>query len=101
VHCAPAAATTRSVAPSGTLLKIVFLNPFILGKRVRVLMALPNPRRITAIQELVEAGTLKLVIDRSYPLREAAQALRYLGEGHSKGKVVIEVVSAEESAIAV
>lgn len=84
--------------PVRTLLQILFLGPFISGKRVRVLVAMPSPQRIAAIQELVEAGTLKLVIDRSYPLREAAEALRYVGEGHSKGKVVIEVAPANHVA---
>jgi D-arabinose 1-dehydrogenase-like Zn-dependent alcohol dehydrogenase len=38
---------------------------------------------------LCEAGTIVPAIDRRYPLREVPEALRYLGEGHAKGKVVI------------
>ncbi len=41
------------------------------------------------LQELLEAGKVRAVIDRSYDLGEAAEALRYLGEGHARGKVVI------------
>ena len=43
------------------------------------------------INELLEADKVKPVIDRSYPLSETADALRYLGKGHAKGKVVIIV----------
>jgi NADPH:quinone reductase-like Zn-dependent oxidoreductase len=43
------------------------------------------------IKELLEAGKVKPVIDRRYPLREVPEAIRYLGEGHAKGKIVITV----------
>ena len=39
-----------------------------------------------------EAGKIVPVIDRCYPLSEAPDALRYLGEGHAKGKVIITVL---------
>jgi NADPH:quinone reductase-like Zn-dependent oxidoreductase len=41
--------------------------------------------------QLIESGKVKLVIDNRYPFSETAKALRYLGEGHVKGKVVISV----------
>ena len=41
--------------------------------------------------ELFEAGQLRSVIDRRFELSEAADALRYLGEGHARGKVIITV----------
>jgi len=43
------------------------------------------------VKELIEAGKVKSVIDRSFPLSETAEALRYYGEGRSRGKVVITV----------
>jgi NADPH:quinone reductase-like Zn-dependent oxidoreductase len=43
------------------------------------------------ITELVEAGKVVPVIDRRYPLSEVPEALRYVGEGLAKGKVVITV----------
>jgi len=43
------------------------------------------------MKELLEAGKVRSVIDRAYPLSEAPEALSYLGEGHAKGKIVITV----------
>ncbi|MGB2639933.1 MAG: zinc-binding dehydrogenase, partial [Candidatus Acidiferrum sp.] len=43
------------------------------------------------LKELLEAGKVVPIIDRRYPLREAADALRYLAEGHAQGKVVLTV----------
>jgi len=41
------------------------------------------------VKELAEAGTVKPVIDRTYPLSDVPEAIRYLEEGHARGKVVI------------
>jgi NADPH:quinone reductase-like Zn-dependent oxidoreductase len=41
--------------------------------------------------ELSQAGKITTVIDRRFPLSEVPEALRYLGEGHAKGKVVVTV----------
>jgi NADPH:quinone reductase-like Zn-dependent oxidoreductase len=47
---------------------------------------------LLVINELVEAGKVKPAIDRTYPLEQTADALRYLGEGYARGKIVIKVV---------
>jgi NADPH:quinone reductase-like Zn-dependent oxidoreductase len=59
------------------------------GKQIRAGMAKRNQKDLAFLKELVEAGKVVPVIDRCYPLNEAAEALRYLGEGHARGKVVI------------
>ena len=46
---------------------------------------------LAVLKDLIEAGKVVPVIDRRYPLREAAEALRYLGEKHARGKLVIIV----------
>jgi NADPH:quinone reductase-like Zn-dependent oxidoreductase len=46
---------------------------------------------LTVLSELLEAGKVRSVVDRRYELSEAADALRYLGEGHARGKVIITV----------
>ncbi len=50
-----------------------------------------NQEDLILVKELLEAGKVKPVIDRRYPLSETAEALRYLEEGHAMGQVVIEV----------
>jgi len=57
-----------------------------------IVMWKPNNQEDLAIlEELFEDGKIVPVIDRRYPLNEVPQALRYLEEGHAKGKVVINV----------
>ena len=55
------------------------------------LLARPNQKDLIFMKELLEAGKVKPVIDRHYKLSEVAEALRYYGEGHAQGKVVITV----------
>jgi NADPH:quinone reductase-like Zn-dependent oxidoreductase len=61
------------------------------GQRLRGLPTKVKREDLITLTELVEAGTLTPVIDRTYPLIEAADAIRYLEEGHSAGKVVVTV----------
>jgi NADPH:quinone reductase-like Zn-dependent oxidoreductase len=59
------------------------------GRKMGVVTAKPKQEDLLIMKELVEAGKVRPVIDRCYPLSEAAEALRYLGTGHARGKVVI------------
>ena len=61
------------------------------GRKMSGVSAKPNQNDLIFVKELFEAGKVKSIIDRRYPLSEAAEALRYLGEGHARGKVVITV----------
>ena len=54
----------------------------------------PNQKDLLVLKELLEEGKVTPVIDRRYPLREVADALRYVEAGHAKGKVVIMVEQA-------
>jgi NADPH:quinone reductase-like Zn-dependent oxidoreductase len=72
----------------------MFLGPLISmtgSKKMGLLMHKPNKKDLNYMNGLFEAGKVKPVIDRLYPLSEVAEALRYFGEGHVKGKVVITV----------
>jgi len=61
------------------------------GKKMGGVSAKRSQKDLVIIKELLEAGKVVPVIDRRYPLSEAAEALRYLGAGHARGKVVITV----------
>jgi len=61
------------------------------GRKMGGISAKIDQKDLGLIKELIEAGKVKPIIDRRYPLSEAAEALRYLGEGHARGKVVITV----------
>ncbi|MBL8078320.1 MAG: NAD(P)-dependent alcohol dehydrogenase [Anaerolineales bacterium] len=63
------------------------------GRRMSGVSAKRNQNDLVFIKELFESGKVKSVIDRQYPLSETAEALRYLGAGHARGKVVISVES--------
>jgi NADPH:quinone reductase-like Zn-dependent oxidoreductase len=61
------------------------------AKKVGILAANANSRDLGSIVELVERGAVKVLIDKRYPLSEVAEAVRYVGEGHALGKVVITI----------
>lgn len=56
---------------------------------LRPFVSKQNQEDLVALKALVESGGLMPVIDRTYPLSDAAEALRYVGEGHARGKVVV------------
>jgi NADPH:quinone reductase-like Zn-dependent oxidoreductase len=72
----------------------MLLGPFISmteNKKIVNLMAQANKEDLVFLKELLEAGKVVPVIDRPYPLSEVPDAVRYYGEGHAQGKVVITV----------
>jgi NADPH:quinone reductase-like Zn-dependent oxidoreductase len=77
----------------GPLRHIVGTRVSAIGRSqtVTFFVAKINTADLTVLAELVEAGAVKPVIDRRYTLGEAPDALRYLGEGHARGKIVITV----------
>ena len=67
------------------------------GKKMGNVSAKPNQKDLYFIKELLESGKVVPVIDRRYSLHEVPEALRYLGEGHARGKVVITVEHNDKS----
>jgi NADPH:quinone reductase-like Zn-dependent oxidoreductase len=61
------------------------------SQKVTFFISKSNKKDLLVMQELLEAGTVTPVVERSYALSEAADAFRYLGEGHAQGKLVIIV----------
>jgi len=58
---------------------------------MRLLSAKPDTADLEFIVRLVEEGKVRAVIDKRYNLEETLDAVRYLNEGHAKGKVVINI----------
>jgi NADPH:quinone reductase-like Zn-dependent oxidoreductase len=98
----------RALTPKGTLVIIggegggrwfggtdrqfraLMLSPFV-RQKLRSLFATGRKEDLHFLKELVEAGQVTPVIDRTYPLSKVPEAIRYLEEGHARGKVVITV----------
>jgi NADPH:quinone reductase-like Zn-dependent oxidoreductase len=79
---------------SAQTFQAMLLGPWISmtgSKKLTYLFARQSQQDLVFMKELIEAGKVKSLIDRRYPLSEVAEALRYYGEGHSQGKVVITV----------
>jgi NADPH:quinone reductase-like Zn-dependent oxidoreductase len=70
---------------TATLLRALILG----GRKVTILAHKPNATDLDVLADMFDAGTVIPVIDRSYALEDAAEALRYFGEGGVQGKVVI------------
>jgi NADPH:quinone reductase-like Zn-dependent oxidoreductase len=91
-----AALVAMYVATGGSMAQIfqgLLIGPLISmtgRKKMGNLLVKPN-KDLAFMKELIEAGKVKPVIDRRYTLSEVAEALRYYGEGHARGKVVITV----------
>ena len=97
----------RVLSPNGTLVMVgqsgrkkISILPLLTAPLVSRLrrkqklvsfIAKRNKEDLTLLKELMEAGKVTPVIDRQYPLSEVPAALRYLGEGHARGKIVITV----------
>ena len=96
----------RALTPKGTLviaggetdgrwlggtdrqLRALLLSPFV-GQKLGTFVSRENHEDMIVLKELIEAGKVTPVIDRAYPLGEAADAIRYMREGRARGKVVI------------
>ena len=66
------------------------LSRFV-SQTMRTFTEKPSTKNLVVLKELIEAGKVTPVIDRTYPLSEVPEAIRYLEEGHVRGKVVITV----------
>jgi NADPH:quinone reductase-like Zn-dependent oxidoreductase len=72
------------------LLKLLVSSRFV-SQRVVFFVASIGTDDLIVLKELIEANKVTPVIDRRYTLSEASEAIRYLKEGHARGKVVIAV----------
>jgi NADPH:quinone reductase-like Zn-dependent oxidoreductase len=78
------------IGPLGRPVKALLLSPFI-SQKMGMLMAELNKKDLTILGDLMQSGKITPVIDRTYPLSQIAEAIRYLEPGHARGKVIITV----------
>jgi NADPH:quinone reductase-like Zn-dependent oxidoreductase len=100
----PISAYKRALAPQGIYIIVggspsqifqgMLLGPMMSisgDKKMGGVIGKPNQKDLIFMKELLEAGKIVPIIDKRYPLSETPEALRYLGQGHARGKVVITV----------
>ncbi len=98
----------RALTPTGTLVivggegggrwlggtdrqvRAMLLSPFV-RQRLGTFLSSENAADLKVLEELVEAGKVRPVIDRSFSLSEAAKAISYVDDGHARGKVVLTI----------
>jgi NADPH:quinone reductase-like Zn-dependent oxidoreductase len=98
----------RALTPQGTLvivggetdgrwlggtdrqIRALVLSPFV-GHKLGTFISSENHEDMIVLKDLIESGKVTPVIDRTYPLSEVPEAIRYLEGGHTQGKVVITV----------
>ncbi len=78
-----------STLPTVENLAPTLFTLFMPGKKSKLILAQPNSRDLISLRELIEAGLVKSVIDRTYKLEEIAAAHAYSEMGHAVGKIVI------------
>jgi NADPH:quinone reductase-like Zn-dependent oxidoreductase len=71
-------------------IRALVLSPFV-SQKLGTFVNNENHEDLLVLKELIEAGKVTPVIDRTYPLSEVSKAIRYLEDGHARGKVVITV----------
>ena len=74
----------------GRTLRAVLVSLFV-GQRLRSFFSKPKRADLVVLKELIEAGKVTPVIDRTFPLTAAPEAIRYVGERSTQGKTVITV----------
>jgi NADPH:quinone reductase-like Zn-dependent oxidoreductase len=104
----PLSAYKRALAPQGVyvmaggtsaqIFQAVLLGSWYSqrgGKRLGSVSTKTSKPDLVTLKEMLEAGQITPVIDRRYPLSQTAEALRYLGSGHARAKVIVTIVEDE------
>ena len=80
------------LGPIRRMLAAMLLGMFV-TQNLRPLAAVASGADLEVLRELIEAGTITPPVDRSYPLAETPEAIRYFVEEHAGGKITITVTS--------
>src|SRR5438132_2129268 len=80
----------RWIGPFGRVIQALVVSPFV-SQKMGMMMAELKKSDLAILGDMMQSGKVKPVIDRTYKLSELPEAIRYLEEGHARGKVVITV----------
>ena len=80
------------IDPLPTLFKALLLSRFV-SQNLSMFLAKGSSSDMRIIGELIESGKIRPVIDRRYPLSEVPAAIRYLEDGHARGKIIITMTA--------
>jgi NADPH:quinone reductase-like Zn-dependent oxidoreductase len=80
----------RLLGGMGRWIQALVMSPFV-SHTLRPLSSTPNEADLQLLKEIIEAGKVTPVVDRTYPLSQVADAIRYVSEGRTRGKIVINV----------
>jgi NADPH:quinone reductase-like Zn-dependent oxidoreductase len=81
---------SRWIGPFGRVINTMVVSPFV-SQKMGMMMADANQKDLTILADLMQSAKVKPVIDRTYKLSEVPVAIRYLEQGHARGKVIITV----------
>ena len=84
----------RWIGPGIQSLEAIVLVP-IVKQTFITMLASENQRDLGVLRDLMQAGKLKVVIDRRYPMSELPAGVEYLEKGRARGKVIVNVVPAQ------
>jgi NADPH:quinone reductase-like Zn-dependent oxidoreductase len=80
----------RLIGPMGRLARFMLARQFSKDRQL-FFVCKPNRENLAFLRELIEAGKVRPVVDRVYPLAETADALETMGEGHVQSKLVVRI----------
>ena len=81
----------RLFGPIGHIVRLRVSSLLRGSQKAVFFIAKTNRADMEILRELLETGKVKPVVDRKYELAETADAFRYLGEGHARGKIIVTV----------
>jgi NADPH:quinone reductase-like Zn-dependent oxidoreductase len=80
----------RFIGPMGRPIKALIVSPFV-SQKFGMLLAQLNHDDLAYLVDLMQSGKVTPVIDRTYRLDQMPEAIRYLEQGHARGKVILTV----------
>jgi NADPH:quinone reductase-like Zn-dependent oxidoreductase len=80
------------IGPLARPIKALLMSPFV-DQEIVMLMARLHRDDLLVVKDLIDSGKVTPVIDRTYPLDKVPDAIRYLEEGHARGKVIITIAT--------